>query len=650
MTGGDAPPLIELRALRKVFLTSGAVAVEALRGITLTIRAGEFVAIMGQSGSGKSTLMNILGLLDRPSGGLYRIAGRDTAGLDRDAVAALRRQTFGFVFQRYNLIETLDVIENVEVPAVYAGMPPVARRARAAALLSRLGLGDRLHHRPAQLSGGQQQRVSIARALMTGGRIILADEPTGALDSATGAEVMALLRSLSEAGRTIILITHDREIAAVADRTVEIRDGVIVHETMPKGRDLSATMQAPPPAPPGRRSRLADLREALVSGTRALGASPVRTILTLLGFVIGVASVVALLAIGEGARQDVVARMATFGTNRLYVNPGGERSRGVGGRLMPEDVAVVRAVPNVAAAMPYLTGKVTVRAGNVDVPTQGVAVSAAYQRILSWPVEAGVSFTAEDERRRATVALIGATLAGRLFPDGSDPVRRTILVDGVPFQVIGILAVKGSLGTGSSEDDIVLIPYPTGASRVFGRPDLSWISVLIEDLDRSKETEADIARTLELAHGVRDFRIFNQAATIEAQSRTQDTMTLMLGATAAISLLVGGLGVMNVMLMTVTERTREIGIRMATGARTADILRQFMTEAAIVAGAGGAAGAALGLAVGVGVAYGCAMPVIFTGPALIGAVLTAIATGLVFGFAPALRAARLEPVQALARD
>ncbi|MET0426876.1 MAG: ATP-binding cassette domain-containing protein, partial [Microvirga sp.] len=390
MTGADAAPLLELRALRKVFLTSGSVAVEALRGITLTIRAGEFVAIMGQSGSGKSTLMNILGLLDSPTGGLYRIAGRDTAGLDRDAVAALRRQTFGFVFQRYNLIETLDVIENVEVPAVYAGMPPVARRARAAALLSRLGLGDRLHHRPAQLSGGQQQRVSIARALMTGGRIVLADEPTGALDSATGAEVMALLRSLSEAGRTIILITHDREIAAVADRTVEIRDGLIVHETRPKGRDLSATMQAPPPAPPGRRSRLADLREALVSGTRALGASPVRTILTLLGFVIGVASVVALLAIGEGARQDVVARMATFGTNRLYVNPGGERSRGVGGRLMPEDVAVVRAVPNVAAAMPYLTGKVTVRAGNVDVRTQGVAVSAAYQRILSWPVEAGV--------------------------------------------------------------------------------------------------------------------------------------------------------------------------------------------------------------------------------------------------------------------
>ncbi|MGV6876757.1 ABC transporter permease, partial [Pseudochelatococcus sp. B33] len=552
--------------------------------------------------------------------------------------------------------------ENVEVPATYAGLPQKARSERAAALLARLGLGERLHHRPGQLSGGQQQRVSIARALMNGGRIILADEPTGALDSATGTEVLTLLRELAAQGHTIILITHDHGIAKAARRIVEIRDGRIVSDS---GSD-EAELRAPKPHAEGSSasgpalsllpqkstavSLLADMHEAFRSGARALGANPFRTMLTLLGIIIGVASVIALLAIGEGARQDVVARMASFGTNRLYVIPGGESSRGPGGRLLPEDVPYVRSVPNVTAAMPYLQGKVTVRAGNVDYPTEGVGITTDFPRILSWPVERGVFFTVEDEHRLATVAVVGSKLAARMFPDGSDPIRRGILVDGVPFQVIGVLAAKGSGGAGSDEDDTIVFPFPTGAARVFGRQELSWISVLIDDLAQARETEADVVRVLERAHGVRDFRVFNQAASIEAQSRTQDTMTLLLGATAAISLLVGGIGVMNVMLMTVGERTREIGIRMATGARTSDILRQFLTEAVMVAGTGGIAGAVIGITAGTVAAHAFAMPVIFTGTALLGAVLTALVTGLVFGFMPALRAARLEPVAALARE
>ncbi|MFH1556680.1 MAG: MacB family efflux pump subunit [Pseudomonadota bacterium] len=665
-TGGNStatPPLIELRGLRKVFMTSETVAVEVLRGLSLTIRAGEFVAIVGQSGSGKSTLMNILGLLDRSTGGSYLLNGRDVGSLDRDELAAHRREAFGFVFQQYNLITTITACENVEVPAAYAGAGPRQRRDRAAELLGQLGLGDRLHHRPGQLSGGQQQRVSIARALMNGGRIILADEPTGALDSATGAEVMALLQRLADDGHTIILITHDHQVASAARRIVEIKDGQIVSDSgchlEPAGAAVAEAnlvgdaINAKPFPLPGVASAaplLADIREAMRSGARALGANPFRTALTLLGIIIGVASVVALMAIGEGARQDVLARMATFGSNRMYIIPGGESSRGPGGRLLPSDVPYVRSVPNVAAAMPYLTGKVTVRAGNVDYPTHGVAVSTDFPRILSWPVERGVLFTLADEQARATVALIGTKLASRMFPDGADPVRRSILVDGVPFQVIGVLAPKGSGGAGSDEDDTVIFPYPTGAARVFGKEELSWISVLIDDIDAATETEADVTRVLERAHGVRDFRVFNQAANIEAQSRTQDTMTLLLGSTAAISLLVGGIGVMNVMLMTVTERTREIGIRMATGARTADILRQFLTEAIMVAGVGGLVGAMLGIAAGAVVAFGFGTPVIFTGFALIGSVATAILTGLVFGFMPARRAARLEPVTALARE
>lgn len=219
---------------------------EVLHGITLDIRAGEFVAIKGASGSGKSTLMNILGCLDSPSGGEYLLDGEDVSTLDADELAALRRRTFGFVFQSYNLIATSTAQENVEVPAIYAGMPAAERHERAAELLGSLKLGDRLDHRPNQLSGGQQQRVSIARALMNGGRIILADEPTGALDSQSGEDVMALLRSMHEQGNTIIVITHAREVAERADRLIEIRDGQILSDTtmrdMPAG-DAPKTLQ-----------------------------------------------------------------------------------------------------------------------------------------------------------------------------------------------------------------------------------------------------------------------------------------------------------------------------------------------------------------------------------------------------------------------
>ncbi|WP_438274191.1 MacB family efflux pump subunit [Nitrobacter sp.] len=645
----SAPPLIELTDLRKTYMSDETVAVEVLRGISLSIRAGEFVAIMGQSGSGKSTLMNVLGLLDKPTGGTYRFAGHDVAGLSRDELARLRRDAFGFVFQQYNLIPTVTAVENVEIPATYAGLARNIRHARAADLLARLGLADRVDHRPNQLSGGQQQRVSIARALMNGGSVILADEPTGALDSTTGAEVMALLAELAKEGHTVILITHDREVAGAAHRIVEIRDGMIMSDT---GNGMSAT----PLGIEGDRDRddgasiVSDMREALHAGGRALASNPFRTALTLLGIVIGVASVIALLAIGEGAKEKVLAQLSIYGANRMYVIPGGESSRGPGGRLLASDADIVRGVPNVAAAMPYLEGKVIVRAGNVDYPTSGVAITTDFPRILHWSVEHGVFFTRQDERSLATVAVIGSKLAARMFPDGSDPVRRTILVNNVPFQVIGVLSSKGALSGDSDDDDTIVFPFSTGSVRVFGKQELSWVSVLVDDLSRSEETATAITSTLEAAHRVRDFRVFNKAASIQAQDRTQNTLTLLLGFTAAISLLVGGIGVMNVMLMTVTERTREIGIRMATGARTADILRQFLTEAMMVSGVGGLAGACVGLLAGVGAAVIFEMPVIFSLVAVLGAVICAVLTGLVFGFMPALRAARLEPVAALARE
>jgi macrolide transport system ATP-binding/permease protein len=646
MSDPSAPPLIELRDIRKVYDTGG-VAVEVLCGVTLTIRAGEFVAIMGASGSGKSTLMNLLGLLDRPTSGLYRFAGRDVTHLDHDERAALRRHAFGFVFQQYNLIPSATALENVEMPAMYAGMPADARRARARSLLERLGLGERLGHRPSQLSGGQQQRVSIARALMNGGFVVLADEPTGALDSRTSAEVMTLLSELAAEGHTVILITHDRDVAAAADRIVEIADGAIVSDTARPDRPRSPLAEGD--AGDSGASVMADMGEALRQARRGLAANPIRTALTLTGIIIGVASVIALMAIGEGTKQSVLEQITAYGTNRLYVNPGNATGRGPGGTLSVADVEIVRGVANVTAAMPYLEKQVTVRHGNIDARTNATAVTTDYPRILNWPVVEGSFFTDADERGLATVAVIGKKVRDALFPDGADPLRKFILVNDIPFQVVGVLDEKGTLTGSANADNTIAIPFTTGSQRLFGTPYLTFMSVLIDDFGKAGETVEDITATLAAAHRVEDFTVYNRAASIASRMKTQSSLTLQLGFTAAISLLVGGIGVMNMMLMTVAERTREIGIRMAMGARAGDILRQFLAEALMLAVVGGLIGFLIGHLTGF-VAATFGTRVIFTAQAAATALLCSVVTGLVFGFMPARRAARLDPVVALARE
>ncbi|QGZ66927.1 MacB family efflux pump subunit [Paraburkholderia acidisoli] len=648
-------PLIELVEVRRAYGgTDGSPAVDVLRGISLSIHAGEFVAIMGASGSGKSTLMHILGCLDRPSAGTYRFAGQEIAAFSADALAWLRREAFGFVFQGYHLIRTLDALQNVEVPAVYAGEPVAQREARARALLTRLGLETRTDHRPGQLSGGQQQRVSIARALMNGGHIILADEPTGALDSQSGAEVMALLKELAASGHTVILITHDRDVAAQARRIIEIRDGRIIADNR-----QSEVLAKPLLEPAGFAARMnegvaraaslwTDTREAVTSAWRTFGVNRFRTLLTLLGIVIGVASVIVMLAIGTGTQAKVAQKMALFGTNRMYVVPGSDEARGLGGTLSEQDVPLVREVPNVAAAMPFLRGQVTLRAGHVDAGATIWAVTPDAPRILNWQPVRGQFFTWSDERDLATVVLLGKKVRERLF-GSADALGKYVLVNNVPFQVIGELAEKGAVTGDSDDDDVVMMPFSTGSRRVLGKTNLSWISVLLDDVSRSDQTVKALTDQLQAAHHVRDFQIYNAAAAIQAQEDTQRTMTLMLGLIAAISLLVGGIGVMNIMLMTVKERTREIGIRMATGARQRDIQRQFLTEAVMVSLVGGSAGVVVGLATG-GALIGWDVPMIFSVRAIVGAFACALATGLVFGFMPARQAARLDPVVALGSD
>jgi macrolide transport system ATP-binding/permease protein len=638
-------PLIELVDIGKTYV-NGELAVEVLRGVSLKIYPGEFVAVMGASGSGKSTLMNLLGCLDRPTVGTYLFNGQDISHLDEDGLARLRRDVFGFIFQSYNLISTASATENVEVPAIYAGLPTEERHDRANALLASLGLADRVDHRPNQLSGGQQQRVSIARALMNGGQIILADEPTGALDSKSGTEVMALLKQLNGAGHTIILITHDRAVAEHANRVIEIRDGSIVADSGASIRpDLSVALGGTADV-----GLLAGAGEAMKMAMRALRANLFRTVLTLLGIVIGVGSVVAMLAVGDGAKRSVLDRISAMGTNLLLVRPGAPNVRGSGSvaTLVPEDADAISALPNVVAAVPELTGNVTLRAGNVDYQTQANATIASFPLARDWPIASGTFVNRQDVRSYSTVIVLGETVRNILFPD-SDPIGRYVLVNNVPFQVIGVMGPKGATPWGADMDDVAFVPLSTGSLRLFGQRFVRTITVQVEDLAQIDATQEAITTLLRERHRALDFQIRNMASIIETASQTQNTLTVLLGSIAAISLLVGGIGVMNIMLVSVTERTREIGIRMATGARTSNILQQFITEAVIVSAIGGA----IGVAGGLGVAWALrtfGTPIQFSPGPVVLAFGCAFATGLVFGFMPARKAAHLDPVVALSAD
>lgn len=697
-----APVLIELREVRKRFGGhDGVPEVEILHGIDLRIRAGEYVAIVGASGSGKTTLMNILGCLDRPSSGEYLFQGEAVSGLDDDALAALRREVFGFVFQGYHLIGTSSALDNVAMPARYAGVGEQARHERAAALLSRQGLAERLQYLPHQLSGGQQQRVSIARALVNGGRVILADEPTGALDSTSGEQVMQQLDELSAAGHTLILITHDPAVAARARRIISMADGRIVGDaTAPvdgKARPLPATdrsvaddspllrhadapvqhanapvrkdgrpcaevpAEAPTEAPAGlpdlpplrgrgRLPLLADLPEILRSAWRVMRLNRLRTGLTLLGIIIGVASVIVMLAVGQGSQEKVLAEMQTFGLRTIYIFREWLSDTQQTRPLSMADVAAVQQVPNVEQASPVIDQNgIIVRHGNRTLRTNLSATTRHFAQALNWPVSQGTLLETEDEHDLRKVVLLGERVREALFGAHGQAVGQEILVGTVPFRVIGVMAPKPAPFPEDDVNNQVIVPVGAAAVRLVGSMELSRINVVIRDMRHAAETEAAIVKTLTARHGRKDFNILNQAQAVQQLAQANRTLTLMLGLIAAISLLVGGIGVMNVMLMTVRERTGEIGIRIATGARQADILRQFLVEAMLLTGIGGTAGVSGGLLIGLGL-KALGIPMAFSPLAAAMAFGCAVATGVIFGFMPARQAARLDPVRALAGE
>ncbi|CAI0885751.1 Macrolide export ATP-binding/permease protein MacB [Serratia proteamaculans] len=645
--------LLELSGICRSY-QSGDQTVAVLKDVSLSIEAGEMVAIMGASGSGKSTLMNILGCLDKPSAGVYRVAGQDVATLDGDALARLRREHFGFIFQRYHLLPHLSAAHNVEVPAVYAGLGKAARRERAVALLQRLGLSERVGYRPSQLSGGQQQRVSIARALMNGGQVILADEPTGALDSHSGEEVMAILKQLREQGHTVIIVTHDPAVARQAERIIEIRDGEIIADSRPEQRRNPNAKPLDMVAPaPSWQQTTGRFREALVMAWRAMAASKMRTALTMLGIIIGIASVVSILVIGDAAKQMVLADIKSIGTNTVDIYPGkdfGDDDPTFRQALKYDDLAALREQPYVNALSPSIASSMRLRLGNVDVAANVTGVSEQFFRVYGMTFTQGIGIDQLQVQSQSQTVVIDANTQRRLFPHQKDVVGQVILVGNMPATVVGVAKEKQSM-FGSSKTLNVWVPYSTMANRLMGNAYFDSITVRIREGYNSQEAEQQLTRLLTLRHGKKDIFTYNMDSLVQTAEKTTRTLQLFLTLVAVISLVVGGIGVMNIMLVSVTERTREIGIRMAVGARSGDVLQQFLIEAVLVCLVGGALGIMLSFAIGLLVQL--VLPgwqISFPPAALLSAFVCSTAIGVVFGYLPARSAARLNPIDALARE
>jgi macrolide transport system ATP-binding/permease protein len=635
--------------------------VTALRGVSLRIEQGEFVSLVGASGSGKSTLLHTIGLLDRADSGRLIIAGRDTAELTDDELAQLRSEAIGFVFQQFHLLKRLSATANVELPLNYAKgeRPP----ADPADLLQRVGLGHRADHKPNELSGGQQQRVAIARALVRRPSIVLADEPTGNLDSQSGAEIMALLRELHAEGLTVVLVTHEPSIAANADRMIRMHDGEVVEdvrkphavakpagETVLGGAELQVTTQL-----------LWDLLVLnLQQAARGLWASKLRTCLSALGIIIGVAAVIVMLALGDAAQGSVDRQIIALGSNRLVISPnpqttGGVRMpRGAVSRLTVDEATHIDGrVPSVAAVSGTVSGGVQAVYGHNNDYTTLQGVMPGYESIYSATPTYGRFFTLEECRKRARVALLGTTVLTDLF-GAHDPIGKTIELNHIPFTVIGVLPSKGTNGSNDA-DDVVVVPLQTAMYRVLGKKYVDYIDTSAEDaseLDSTQDQLLDLTREWPHIPDVQNdsYRVVNLAAVAQALSTVTETLSIMLASVAAISLVVGGIGIMNIMLVSVKERTREIGLRKALGARGRDIQLQFLIEAVTLCLGGGVMGILVGWIATLIVGY---FQGAWISPSMIAIVLScgfSVAVGVSFGYWPAVLASRLDPIEALRHE
>ena len=651
-------PLLEVKNLIREF-PAGDSTIQILKGVNLEIYPGELVAIVGQSGSGKSTLMNILGCLDKPTTGSYKVKGRETRELEADELAKLRREYFGFIFQRYHLLGDLTAAGNVEVPAIYAGADAVERNKRSTELLTNLGLGEKTENRPSQLSGGQQQRVSIARALMNGGDVILADEPTGALDKNSGIEVMRILRELNAKGHTIILVTHDHNVAKNATRIIEISDGNIISDqpNVPEVEDgfvKHELVPAPQKKIPAWRAAFDRLGEAFRMALLAMNAHRMRTFLTMLGIIIGIASVVSVVALGNGSQKQILENISSLGTNTITVFQGrgfGDNSRSSQAKtLIPADADALAEQPYVDGVSPSVTSSVTARFKEVEASATVNGVSADFFYVKGLNFKSGQAFDKHSVTQQAQDVVIDTNTQNTFFKDGTNPVGQVLLLGSVPSRIIGI--VEAQAGMGSSDTLNVYLPYSTVMSRMLGQSNVRNIIVRIKDEYPSAAAENAILNLLVQRHGAQDVFTQNADSIRETIQQTTKTMTLLISAIAVISLVVGGIGVMNIMLVSVTERTQEIGVRMAVGARQSDILQQFLIEAVLVCILGGILGVLLSLGIGQLITHfaGGTFQMAYSTTSIIAAFVCSSLIGIVFGFIPARNAARLNPVDALSRE
>jgi macrolide transport system ATP-binding/permease protein len=707
--------VIQIVGMTKTYVL-GDIEVHALRGVDLTIERGEFLAVMGASGSGKSTLMNMLGCLDRPTSGRYILEGEDVAQLNESELATIRSKRIGFVFQNFNLLSRTSALENVELPLFYSAWTADGEH-RAADLVKLVGLAGREQNHPNQLSGGQQQRVAIARALVNRPSILLADEPTGNLDSSNSAEIMDVLTNLNrQQGITVIVVTHDPDVAAYADRTVTFRDGVIISDTRKErtGAQPAAKAAAAPPA----KEAASTLDEAwvfasmaVVAASRAIRRNKLRAALTMLGIFIGVAAVITMVAVGDGAKSSVEAQINSLGSNLLVVLPGATTANGVRAGLGSNSTLTIGDARAIAqgggpvALVTYMDRQVAqVVSGNRNWSTNIQGTTSNYFAIRDWPPSIGRIFTDSEEKAGAAVCLLGQTVVNNLFGEGQNPVGATIRVKNFPMKVIGVLSEKGQSSYGQDQDDVVIVPFNTAERKVLGvsAPQSTpapaavatastsncstcvYSSVPTTNSVYSSTTEAtnpyggaakiagvvnsmyvkasdsgevdnaiaQITRTLHERHHIQpkqddDFTVRNLSEIAAASESATAVMTTLLLSVASISLLVGGIGIMNIMLVSVTERTREIGIRMAIGARRIHIMLQFLVEAMLLSVMGGFAGIVLGILVSKIISAWAEWPTLVSPVAVFGGFIFSAAVGVFFGYYPARKASLLHPIDAL---
>ncbi|MGQ0286092.1 MacB family efflux pump subunit [Pasteurellaceae bacterium 22721_9_1] len=640
--------IIEINGLNRYF-GEGENQVHILKNISLNIQQGDFVAIIGQSGSGKSTLMNILGCLDTANTGSYKIAGQETTTLNSTQLSQLRSQKFGFIFQRYNLLSTLTAQENVALPAIYAGQSKYERLAQAKTLLHKLGLDNKENNKPNQLSGGQQQRVSIARALMNGGEIILADEPTGALDSQSGENVMTILRQLHQEGHTIIIVTHDPNIAASANRIIEIKDGEIISDQ--QKANVKSAVQKSSKTHRGFGFNRDQLIEAFRMSMSAIIAHKMRSLLTMLGIIIGITSVVSVVALGNGSQQKILSNINGLGTNTMTIFNGtgfGDRRAENMQNLTVADANALLKQSYVQGVTPNNAATGTLIYGNKSfVATNLKGIGEQYFDVEGMKLRMGRLINAEEVVHNAQVAIIDESAKQAIFAH-EDPIGKVVLFAHRPFRIIGVVSNR-QMGVSSNLN--LYVPYSTLMYRVTGGSKISSITVKVNDDINTSVAEKSVTQYLISRHGKKDFFIMNSDTIKQTLESTTDTMKLLISSIAFISLVVGGIGVMNIMLVSVTERTKEIGIRMAIGARKSDILQQFLIEAVLICIIGGLSGIALSLIIGyVFNSFVNNFHMAFSMFSIIAAVLFSTLIGIIFGYMPAKKAAQLDPIMALARE